>query len=338
MKNNFKLAIVGASGVVGQKIIQLLEEMTLDIGEVFFLGSSSVGKDIFFNNEKFKIQDLESFDSSNVDVSIFSAGSSVAKKFAQSFIDSGGYVIDLSSEFRYDDDKLLIIPEVNGNLISNLNKPSIIANPNCSTSQLLMILQPIHKKFEIEFVNIATYQAVSGTGKAAVDELKQQSIDPDNVTPKIYPKQIAFNVLPQCDVFLENAFTKEEMKLVWETKKILDPNIEVQATCARVPVFNGHSEAVFLRTKIDASKEDVIDSLTGIKGVSIIDNPTTQEYPNPIENAHDTKDVYVGRIRSQKVLNETWIALWIVADNVYGKGAALNAVQILDLLITNNKL
>ena len=337
MTNKINIALIGASGVVGGKIISLLEKREININNFYPLGFSSVGKEIIFNKQNLTIEDAANFDCTQAHLIILSAGSKVARKYANEFVSKGVYVIDLSSEFRYEENIPLIIPEINGKILSDINKPTLIANPNCSVSQLLMVLDPIHKKFEVDMLNVATYQAVSGTGKEAVEELKNQVID-NSIKAKVYPKKIAFNVIPQCDIFLENDFTKEEMKVAWETKKILDPNIEVQATCARVPIFNGHSEAVFLRTKIDASKEDVIDSLTGIKGVSIIDNPTTQEYPNPIENAHDTKDVYVGRIRSQKVLNETWIALWIVADNVYGKGAALNAVQILDLLITNNKL
>jgi aspartate-semialdehyde dehydrogenase len=201
-----------------------------------------------------------------------------------------------------------------------------------------MVLKPIHERYSIEFLNIATYQAVSGTGKEAVEELRSQTYENESAQSKVYPKPIAFNVIPQCDIFLDNAFTKEEMKLVWETKKILDPNIDVQATCARVPVFNGHSEAVFLKISNKASREDIIEAVQGNEGISVMDNPDTLEYPTPYEQANDSEDVYVGRIRSQDIQGDTWISLWIVADNVYGKGAALNAVQILQKLIANNKL
>ena len=337
MKQKINIALIGASGVVGQKILQLLEEKKIDVDNLFPLGKSTVGSSINFQNKNLVIGDLDSFNPSDANITIFSAGSSVAKNYAEKFVKAGNYVIDLSSEFRYHDNVPLVIPEINGDILKDLKEPTLIANPNCSTSQLLMALKPIHDRYGIEFLNIATYQAVSGTGKEAVEELRSQTFE-NNSDNSVYPKPIAFNVIPQCDVFLENAFTKEEMKLVWETKKILDPNIDVQATCVRVPVFNGHSEAVFLKLTNDASRENIIDCIDGTKGVCIMDNPDKQEYPTPFEQANDTEDVYVGRIRSQEIQGDTWISLWIVADNVYGKGAALNAVQILENLVFNNKL
>ena len=337
MKQKINIALIGASGVVGQKILQLLEEKKIDVDNLFPLGKSTVGSSINFQNKNLVIGDLDSFNPSDANITIFSAGSSVAKNYAEKFVKAGNYVIDLSSEFRYHDNVPLVIPEINGDILKDLIEPTLIANPNCSTSQLLMALKPIHDRYGIEFLNIATYQAVSGTGKEAVEELRSQTFE-NNSDNSVYPKPIAFNVIPQCDVFLENAFTKEEMKLVWETKKILDPNIDVQATCVRVPVFNGHSEAVFLKLTNDASRENIIDCIDGTKGVCIMDNPDKQEYPTPFEQANDTEDVYVGRIRSQEIQGDTWISLWIVADNVYGKGAALNAVQILENLVFNNKL
>ena len=338
MDKPLNMALVGASGVVGQKILQLLEKKEIKIDNLFPLGKSTVGQTISFQNKDFIIGDLDSFDPKEANITIFSAGGSVAKEHAKKFVEAGSYVIDLSSEFRYEDDIPLIIPEINGDVIQNLKEPTLIANPNCSTSQLLMVLKPIHERYSIEFVNIATYQAVSGTGKEAVEELRSQTYENESAQSKVYPKPIAFNVIPQCDIFLDNAFTKEEMKLVWETKKILDPNIDVQATCARVPVFNGHSEAVFLKISNKASREDIIEAVQGNEGISVMDNPDTLEYPTPYEQANDSEDVYVGRIRSQDIQGDTWISLWIVADNVYGKGAALNAVQILQKLIANNKL
>ena len=315
----------------------MLEEKKIDVDNLFPLGKSTVGSSINFQNKNLVIGDLDSFNPFDANITIFSAGSSVAKNYAEKFVKAGNYVIDLSSEFRYHDNVPLVIPEINGDILKDLKEPSLIANPNCSTSQLLMALKPIHDRYGIEFLNIATYQAVSGTGKEAVEELRSQTFE-NNSDNSVYPKPIAFNVIPQCDVFLENAFTKEEMKLVWETKKILDSNIDVQATCVRVPVFNGHSEAVFLKLTNDASRENIIDCIDGTKGVCIMDNPDKQEYPTPFEQANDTEDVYVGRIRSQEIQGDTWISLWIVADNVYGKGAALNAVQILENLVFNNKL
>ena len=337
MNSLINLALIGASGVVGKKIISLLENKNVEINNFYPLGSTSVGDEIAFNNNEYKIEDLTNFDYSKVNLAIFSAGSKVAEEHAKDFVNAGVYVIDLSSKFRYEKDIPLIIPEINGNEINLLDAPSIISNPNCSTSQLLMAIAPIHKEYEIDILNIATYQAVSGTGKQAVQELKNQIKD-ESVNQEVYPKKIAFNVIPQCDIFLENDFTKEEMKLVWETKKILDNNIEVQATCVRVPVINGHSEAVFFRTKKETSREEIIELLNNSSGIKVIDNPESQEYPTPLENANDTEEVFVGRIRSQTINNENWISMWIVADNVYGKGAALNTVQILETLLENNKL
>ena len=337
MNSLINLALIGASGVVGKKIISLLENKNVEINNFYPLGSTSVGDEIVFNKNEYKIEDLTNFDYSKVNLAIFSAGSKVAEEHAKDFVNAGVYVIDLSSKFRYEKDIPLIIPEINGNEINLLDAPSIISNPNCSTSQLLMAIAPVHKEYEIDILNIATYQAVSGTGKQAVQELKNQIKD-ESVNQEVYPKKIAFNVIPQCDIFLENDFTKEEMKLVWETKKILDNNIEVQATCVRVPVINGHSEAVFFRTKKETSREQIIELLNNSSGIKVIDNPESQEYPTPLENANDTEEVFVGRIRSQTINNENWISMWIVADNVYGKGAALNTVQILETLLENNKL
>ena len=337
MNNAINIALVGASGVVGSKIISLLEKKNVNINNFYPLGSSSVGDEISFNNKTFIIEDLSDFGSSKVHLAIFSAGSKVAKKYANDFVSNGVYVIDLSSEFRYDDNVPLIIPEINGNILKDIERPLVIANPNCSVSQLLMAIEPIHKNYDVDLLNVATYQAVSGTGKDAVKELNTQ-IEDSNAEAKVYPKKIAFNVIPQCDIFLENDFTKEEMKVAWETKKILDPNIEVTATCVRVPVVNGHSEAVFLRTKKPISKDNIINLLSATRGVKIIDNPSNLEYPTPLENANDTEDVFVGRIRTQTVNKENWVSMWIVADNVYGKGAALNAVQIIEMLIEENKL
>ena len=337
MNSLINLALIGASGVVGKKIISLLENKNVEINNFYPLGSTSVGDEIAFNNNEYKIEDLSNIDYSKLNLGIFSACSKVSEEHAKDFVNAGVYVIDLSSKFRYEKDIPLIIPEINGNEINLLDAPSIISNPNCSTSQLLMAIAPIHKEYEIDILNIATYQAVSGTGKQAVQELKNQIKD-ESVNQEVYPKKIAFNVIPQCDIFLENDFTKEEMKLVWETKKILDNNIEVQATCVRVPVINGHSEAVFFRTKKETSREEIIELLNNSSGIKVIDNPESQEYPTPLENANDTEEVFVGRIRSQTINNENWISMWIVADNVYGKGAALNTVQILETLLENNKL
>ena len=339
MNNGVSLALVGASGVVGTKILQLLEKRAFPIDQFIPLGNSTVGSSIQFKNNKYLVESLENFKPEKAQLIIFSAGSDVAEKYARDFVAAGSFVIDLSSNFRYQDDVPLVIPEINGETLKNLSKPSLIANPNCSTAQLLMILKPIHDDAEIQFLNIATYQAVSGTGKAALEELHNQTyfIDSENKSP-VYPKQIAFNVIPQCDVFLDNNFTKEEMKLTWETHKILDSSIKVQATCVRVPVFNGHSEAVFFKVSKEISREEIIKILENSPGIKVLDNPQECVYPTPVENANDTEDIFVGRIRSQKLDDETWVSMWIVADNVYGKGAALNAVQICEDLLNYSKL
>ena len=332
------IALIGASGVVGTKIIQLLENKSFAINNFYPLGSSSIGQEIELNGSKQIIDSIDNFDFHLADLAIFSAGSDVAEKYAKEFVEAGSYVIDLSSHFRYEEEVPLIIPEINASKLASLQGPALIANPNCSTSQLLMALKPIHDNLTIEFINIATYQAVSGTGKAAIDELNNQTyFSESNHEPSVYPKQIAFNVIPQCDVFLDNGYTKEEMKLVWETHKILDPNIDVQATCVRVPVFNGHSEAVFFKTNHSTSREALIELLENTPGIKVVDDPDLLEYPTPIEHANDTEEVFVGRIRVQEFNNDTWVSLWVVADNVYGKGAALNAVQIAQTLVDLNK-
>ena len=339
MNKGVSFALVGASGVVGTKIIQLMEKRDFPIDEFIPLGNSTVGSLIQFNNKQYQVESLENFSPKKGQFIIFSAGSSVAEKYARNFVTQGSFVVDLSSNFRYEDDVPLIIPEINGEILSSLTKPSLIANPNCSTAQLLMALKPIHDQAEIQFLNIATYQAVSGTGKAALEELHNQTYFTDSPSESpVYPKQIAFNVIPQCDVFLENNFTKEEMKLTWETHKILDSSIRIQATCVRVPVYNGHSEAVFFKVSKDMSREEIITLLEDSAGIKVLDDPKEGLYPTPVENANDTEDVYVGRIRSEIFDNECWISMWIVADNVYGKGAALNAVQICEELVSNNSM
>ena len=331
------LALIGASGTVGKKIIKLLEKKNLKLNNFYPIGNSSVGKRINYKDKSYKVENLETFDISKVNLAIFSAGSEVAKRYAKKYVDNNVNVIDLSSEFRFEDTVPLIIPEINGHVLEDINYPALIANPNCSTSQMLMVLKPIHNNYEIELVNVSTYQAVSGTGKDAINELKNQIYD-ETSKPSVYPKKIARNVIPQCDVFLDNNFTKEEMKLNWETKKILDSNIHVQATCVRVPVENGHSESVFIKTKKSVDREKVIELLNKTSGVIVVDDPLNLKYPTPLEYANDTEDVYVGRIRSEVIKGENWLSLWIVADNVYGKGAALNAVQILQKLLTLDTL
>ena len=336
MNRSINLALIGASGVVGRKIITVLEKRDIQISNFYPLGFSTVGNEIELKNSKYKILDVESFDLSKINIAIFSAGSGVAKKYAQTFVEKGIYVIDLSSEYRYVEDVPLVIPEININEIKKLEKPTLIANPNCSVSQLLLAIQPIHNELSINFINVATYQAVSGTGKEALAEFESQLSGNEDIN--VYPKRIAGNVIPQCDIFLENDFTKEEMKIAWETQKILDPNIPVQSTCVRVPVANGHSEAVFLRTENKTTKANIHELLMQTDGIKLIDDPSNNDYPTPYEHANDSEEVFVGRIRVEEINDENWISMWIVADNVYGKGAALNAVQILECLINENKI
>jgi Aspartate-semialdehyde dehydrogenase len=256
----------------------------------------------------------------------------VPKKYVKKFLDANVSVIDMSSQFRYQPDVPLIIPEINIDELAKYQRPVLIANPNCSSAQLLLILKNIHTEFNISLLNIATYQAVSGTGQAAKDELNFQLTGTNNIS-KIFPKPIANNVIPQCDVFLDNGFTKEEMKLDWETKKILDENIDVIATCARVPVENGHSEAVFMQVKKKPNLERVISLLEEQEGVKVIDDTQNEAYPTPLEHAQFSDEVCVGRIRTSNSNQNFWISCWIVADNVFGKGAALNAIQILEEMI-----
>ena len=336
MNRPINLALIGASGVVGRKILKILEKRDIQISNFYPLGFSTVGEEIELNNSKYKILDVENFDVSKINVAIFSAGSDVAKRYAKTFVEKGIYVIDLSSEYRYVDDVPLVIPEINIHEIKKLEKPTLIANPNCSVSQLLLAIEPIHNELCINFINVATYQAVSGTGKEALAEFENQLSGHEDIN--VYPKRIAGNVIPQCDIFLENDFTKEEMKIAWETQKILDPNIAVQSTCVRVPVANGHSEAVFLRTKNKTTKVNIHELLMHNDGIKLIDDPSNNAYPTPYEHANDTEEVFVGRIRVEEINGENWISMWIVADNVYGKGAALNAVQILECLINESKI
>ena len=330
------IAIVGATGNVGRKILEVLEKKNLSFDDLYLVASSkSAGSKIKFKDKELEVYDLEKFDFSKAKITFFAAGGKISQNFATKAAQNS-IVIDNSSFYRMDPDVPLIVPQVNAEDLKDIKK-NIIANPNCSTSQLLMALNPIHKELKVDILNVSTYQAVSGTGKQAVQELKNQIKD-SSINQDVYPKKIAFNVIPQCDIFLENNFTKEEMKLVWETQKILDKNIEVQATCVRVPVINGHSEAVFLRTIKETTREKVIELLNNSSGIKVIDNPESLKYPTPLENANDTEDVFVGRIRSQIINSENWTSMWIVADNVYGKGAALNTVQILEGLVENNKL
>jgi aspartate-semialdehyde dehydrogenase len=332
----FDVAVVGATGAVGETILKVLEERNFPVGNLYPLASSrSAGKKIEFNGEWIEVLDLETFDFSKAQIGLFSPGASVSAIYAPKAAEAGCVVVDNTSQFRYDDDIPLVVPEVNPQAIAGYKQRGIIANPNCSTIQMLVALKPIYDAVGIERINVATYQAVSGTGKEAIEELAKQTANILNLKPvetEVYPKQIAFNCIPQIDVFMENGYTKEEMKMVWETRKIFgDDAIKVNPTAVRVPVFYGHSEAVHIETKQKITAEQARDLLKQSPGLVVIDEHVDGGYPTAVTDAADTNPVYVGRIR-EDISIEKGLNLWVVADNVR-KGAATNTVQIAEVLI-----
>ena len=338
MTKVYNVAVVGATGAVGEAMLSILEERQFPVGEVYALASSnSVGKRIAFKGESLKVQDLATFDFSKAQIGLFSPGASISEVYAPIAAAAGCVVIDNTSQFRYDDDVPLIIPEVNPERIIDYKKRGIIANPNCSTIQMLVALKPIYDAVGITRINVCTYQAVSGTGKEAIEELGKQTLNLLNlqaISPSVYPKQIAFNVLPQIDVFMDNGYTKEEMKMVWETQKILgDDSIKVNATAVRVPVFFGHSEALHIETRAKISAETVKALLERSPGIKVLDVRKDGGYPTAVTESSGNDDVFVGRIR-EDISHPQGIDLWVVGDNVR-KGAALNSVQIAELLIKN---
>jgi aspartate-semialdehyde dehydrogenase len=317
-------------------MLSILEERQFPVGEVYVLASSnSVGKRIPFKEGSLKVDDLANFDFSKVQIALFSPGASISEIYAPKAAAAGCIVIDNTSQFRYDDDIPLVVPEVNPHKIADYKNRGIIANPNCSTIQMLVALKPIYDAVGISRINVCTYQAVSGTGKEAMEELGKQTLNLLNlqpIKPSVYPKQIAFNVLPQIDVFMENGYTKEEMKMVWETQKILgDANVLVNATAVRVPVFFGHSEAVHIETRSKISADEVRALLQNAPGITVVDERKDGCYPTAVTDSSGNDDVFVGRIR-EDISHPLGIDLWVVGDNVR-KGAALNSVQIAELLI-----
>lgn len=335
MTRKLNVAIVGVTGVVGETMLTVLSERDFPIAELYPLASErSVGKTVSYKNREFDVLDLSTFDFTGVDIALFSAGSDISEKYAPIAAAEGCVVIDNTSCFRYDDDIPLVVPEVNPERIAMYTNRGIIANPNCSTIQMVVALKPLHDAVGISRINVATYQAVSGTGKKAVSELINQVGELLNgrpVKPSVYQEQIAFNVLPHIDAFQENGYTREEMKMVWETQKIFeDDSILVNPTAVRVPVLYGHSEAIHVEFKSPLSAEKARKLLSAAPGVQVIDNPSKAKYPTPIKNAagHDT--VFVGRIR-QDISHPCGLNIWVVADNVR-KGAATNAVQIAEIL------
>jgi len=336
MSKTYDVAVVGATGAVGETMISILEERNFPVGKVYALASErSVGKRIAFKGSSLVVEDLASFDFSKVQIGLFSPGASVSAEYAPKAAALGCVVIDNTSQFRYDDDIPLVVPEVNPEKVADYKSRGIIANPNCSTIQMLVALKPIYDAVGISRINVATYQAVSGTGKEAIEELAVQTANLLNakpIEPVVYPKQIAFNVLPQIDVFMDNGYTKEEMKMVWETRKILgDADILVNPTAARVPVFFGHSEAVHIETKQKISAEKVRELLSNAPGITVLDERANGGYPTAVTESAGQDAVFVGRIR-EDISCANGINLWVVSDNVR-KGAALNSVQIAEVLI-----
>lgn len=333
----FRVAVVGATGLVGETMIRVLEEREFPVSELYPLASNrSLGKTVELKGKEYDVDDLATFDFSKADIGLFSAGAEVSREFAPKAAAAGCIVIDNTSEFRYQDDIPLVVPEVNAHALAQYKPRGIIANPNCSTIQMLVALKPIHDAVGIERINVATYQSVSGAGKEAVEELAQQSIALMNgqgsVKPKVIPKQIAFNAVPQIDKFESNGYTKEEMKMVWETRKILeDPAIRVNATAVRVAVFFGHSEAVHIETRQKITAAEARALLKKAPGVTVLDERKPGGYPTAATEAANRDTVYVGRIR-EDISSDRGLNLWVVSDNVR-KGAATNSVQIAEIMV-----
>ena len=329
----YKVAVIGATGNVGREMLNILAEREFPADEVFAVASRrSMGTEVSFGDKRLTCRDLEQFDFRGVDFALMSAGSAVSKEWSPRIGAQGCVVIDNSSCWRYDPDVPLIVPEVNADAVVGFSKKNIIANPNCSTAQLVVVLKPLHDHAKIKRVVVSTYQSVSGTGKSGMDELFEQSRNifvGDSNEPKIYPKQIAFNVIPQAGDFQDDGSTTEEWKLVVETKKILDPKIKLTATCVRVPVFVGHSEAVNIEFENEISADEARAILREAPGVMVVDKREDGGYVTPVECVGEYA-TYVSRIREDPTV-DSGLSLWVVSDNLR-KGAALNAVQIAELL------
>jgi aspartate-semialdehyde dehydrogenase len=338
VSRSFRVAVVGATGLVGETMIRVLEERKFPVSELFALASNrSLGKSVEYQGRRLPVEDLATFDFARAEIGLFSAGSEVSAEYAPKAALAGCVVIDNTSQFRYQDDIPLVVPEVNAHAIAQYRERMIIANPNCSTIQMLVALKPIYDAVGIERINVASYQSVSGAGKEAVEELATQTaallsgrpIDP----PQHIAKQIAFNCVPQIDQFQDNGYTKEEMKMFWETRKILeDPSIRVNATCVRVPVFFGHSEAVHIETGRKITAAEARSLLQRAPGVKVLDERIPGGYPTAVTEAANHDTVYVGRIR-EDMSHEQGLDLWVVSDNIR-KGAATNSVQIAEILVS----
>jgi aspartate-semialdehyde dehydrogenase len=335
----YNVAVVGATGAVGEQMLAILAQRKFPVDNVYALASSrSTGKKVAFGDALLKVQDLAEFDFSKTQIGLFSPGASISKEYAPIAAAQGCVVIDNTSQFRYDDDIPLVVPEVNAHQIGNYKTRGIIANPNCSTIQMLVALKPLQDAVGIERINVATYQAVSGTGADAIDELDQQSrnvLDDKPINCDVYPKQIAFNALPHIDKFMDNGYTKEEMKMVWETQKIMeDDSILVNPTTVRIPVKYGHSEAVHIELKQKLSAKQARELLTAAPGIEVVDEHHDGGYPTAVTEAEGTDPVYVGRIR-EDISHPRGLNMWVVSDNLR-KGAALNSIQIAEVLIKNH--
>ncbi len=336
MSRKYDVAVLGATGAVGETMLSILEERKFPVGEIYPLASSrSAGSKVRFQGRDVTVLDVADFDFSKAQIGLFSAGGNVSAEYAPRAAEAGCVVIDNTAHFRYEEDIPLVVPEVNPHAIAHYRNRGIIANPNCSTIQMLVALKPIHDAVGIERINVATYQAVSGTGKEAIEELAQQTsslFNQKEVVCEVYPKRIAFNVLPHIDVFMENGYTKEEMKMVWETRKIMeDESIRVNPTAVRVPVFYGHSEAVHIETRKKITAAEATEILKKAPGVVVMDERKAGGYPTPAIDAAGRDPVFVGRIR-EDISHPMGLDLWVVSDNVR-KGAALNSVQIAEILI-----
>ncbi|TLY76900.1 MAG: aspartate-semialdehyde dehydrogenase [Gammaproteobacteria bacterium] len=337
MSREFRVAVVGATGLVGETMIRVLEERDFPVSELYPLASErSLGRSVTFRGRHYSVLELAGFDFGQADIGLFSAGAEVSREYAPKAAAAGCIVIDNTSQFRYEDDIPLVVPEVNPQAIAHYRERRIIANPNCSTIQMVVALKPIYDAVGIERINVATYQSVSGAGREAVEELAQQSIallsGKGPVEARVVAKQIAFNCVPQIDQFQDNGYTREEMKMVWETRKILgDATLRVNATCVRVPVFYGHSEAVSVETATKITAAQARALLERAPGIAVFDERRAGGYPTAATEAANRDTVYVGRIR-EDLSSDRGLNLWIVADNVR-KGAATNSVQIAEILV-----
>ena len=331
---SYNVAVVGATGNVGREMLNILSEREFPVKEVFAIASRrSNGVEVSFGDKTLKCKDLEHFDFSQCDFALMSAGGDVSKQWSPKIAAQGCLVIDNSSAWRYDIDVPLVVPEVNADAVAGFKRKNIIANPNCSTAALVVALKPLHDKAVIKRVVVATYQSVSGAGKDAMDELWNQTkgiFVTDEPTPEIFPKQIAFNCIPHIDRFMEDGYTREEWKMVVETKKILDPKIKLTATCVRVPVFVGHAEAVNIEFEKPITADEAREILREAPGLLVVDNPEENGYVTPVECVGDFA-TYVSRIREDATI-ENGLSMWVVSDNLR-KGAALNTVQIAETVI-----